>query len=562
MRGPTPVSGVRDLRLCTCALRALLCHVWSPLLYVVSMADAPLELTAIDASRHSMSSAHEQLKGVLAHQQQVLARMEAEEAERKESTRRARNYFHEQHVKAQQEEATKQQLKEGREKQQARDKQQLHEVFDELLATEATYLADLILIRDRYLVPLRKLLPPTAHHTIFSNLEILVQLHSTLGEDLQPARESASEATDGAMGGGTAGVDTARGRNIAQAFLKLAPFFKMYAAYSAQYAHVPEALEKAQRERAVGAFLKRAASAPAEEQGAEQQQQQQASRDAGLGQLLFRPVQRMCLYPLLFKQALAAKIRVDAWSETDGKTDGKSGVRQQLEQVFEVIQQTLGHVNEDVRGLEARFHTMQVLTSDVSGGQAFVTPDRVLRHECHVDMRGTVPVQSPVRAHNSPKSRANSSDLNAFASSSRAGVQMAWLCGSCSPAPHDAARRRFVWYVFSDGVLICRNRMPITDGVLSPNEITVTPARAKLGLHRMSNAVRATIAPGSVSSSGPGAFSATTSSDLGVEVHHACWAEGGEPAMSALIEAVHAMQQAATRNTTRRTELEGTDTEF
>ena len=129
-------------------------------------------------------------------------------------------------------------------------------------------------------------------------------------------------------------------------------------------------------------------------------------------------------------------------------------------------------------------------------------------------------------------------------------------------APHDAARRRFVWYVFSDGVLICRNRMPITDGVLSPNEITVTPARAKLGLHRMSNAVRATIAPGSVSSSGPGAFSATTSSDLGVEVHHACWAEGGEPAMSALIEAVHAMQQAATRNTTRKTELEGTDTEF
>ena len=146
---------------------------------------------------------------------------------------------------------------------------------------------------------------------------------------------------------------------------------------------------------------------------------------ASLEQLLFRPVQRMCLYPLLFKQALAASIKVERW-RTEATTDSapppppspsataegglsdraystlsarsatlpsrsastpqrgvisyaKQSVQEELEQVFNVIQLTLGSVNEDVRDNEARFHTMRVLTSEVHGGAAFITPNRVLK---------------------------------------------------------------------------------------------------------------------------------------------------------------------------------------
>ena len=215
----------------------------------------------------------------------------------------------------------------------------------------------------------------------------------------------------------------------------------MYAVYSAQYAHVPEALEAARREvKGLDAFLKEAASkgrdeaaasapaaapAPADAEAPDGETSSQpaaaaktslpaATREAALEQLLFRPVQRMCLYPLLFKQALAARIRVDKWSEHtyeekhldaeghvlhpkphghghkhhEGRLRPRSrrrtpivrpdehvraapprlrqprllrreDVRQRL-RVFDIIQQTVGHVNEDVRNLEGRFHTMQV----------------------------------------------------------------------------------------------------------------------------------------------------------------------------------------------------------
>ena len=81
-------------------------------------------------------------------------------------------------------------------------------------------------------------LPPGDHQTIFSNLEVLLTLHEKLGEDLLPASSL------------PAGDYEARGLVITAAFLQLAPFFKMYAVYSAQYAHVPEALEQVSVKRA------------------------------------------------------------------------------------------------------------------------------------------------------------------------------------------------------------------------------------------------------------------------------------------------------------------------
>ena len=532
-----------------------------------------------DEMKAFVTGAHDQLKAALEKQQAELARIEKEmEQDRKERKKAERKEFLEQHLKARQEETTKQEMQQQREKQQAHDREQMREVFDELLQTEATYLGDLEFVRVRYLTPMRELLPPSTHNAIFANLELLVQLHTTLSADLHPACD------DAAASAGADDDDTARGHVIAAAFRKLAPFFKMYAVYSAQYAHVPEALEATRREvKGLDAFLKEAASkgrdeaaasapaaapAPADAEAPDGETSSQpaaaaktslpaATREAALEQLLFRPVQRMCLYPLLFKQALAARIRVDKWSEhtyeekhldaeghvlhpkphghghkhhegppaaekssTDADrttsmstserqsaaTPGKHGssaektVRQRLEEVFDIIQQTLGHVNEDVRNLEGRFHTMQVLTSEVHGGADFITPDRVLRHECHVDMKATQEFGF---------------------------VQK--LCSSCSSKP-SAARRRFKWYVFSDGVLICRNRQPTTDFILSHEEIKVNEPPRLQPLK---------------GEDAEGLFEATTTED-GVSVHHHCWADGGQIAKKQLLDAVHAMQQAAT----------------
>ena len=67
--------------------------------------------------------------------------------------------------------------------------------------------------------PSRTCPQPATHHTVFSNFEVLVTLHTTLRENLHPAA--------------TERDDTARGLIIAKAFLQLAPFFKMYGVPSA-----------------------------------------------------------------------------------------------------------------------------------------------------------------------------------------------------------------------------------------------------------------------------------------------------------------------------------------
>ena len=197
---------------------------------------------------------------------------------------------------------------------------------------------------------------------------------------------------------------------------------------------------------------------------------------ASLEALLFRPVQRMCLYPLLLKQALAAHKRVERWrkeeaadcvkpaegvgvgtshgegadgpdsnsanasnagaggggSEAPGSTSSHSDAQlsQALGTVFSTIQETLGNVNDKVRGVEARKHTIRVLTTEVQGGAALVTPDRVLRHECFVDMEPAAPTADQ-----------------------RAGG----FCGCLRGGGGSSSRRQFKWYVFSDAILICRS---------------------------------------------------------------------------------------------------------
>ena len=74
------------------------------------------------------------------------------------------------------------------------------------------------------------------------------------------------------------------GERMLPAFMKLLPFFKMYSTYCAGYPNMSGALAEARANRAAEAIISKA--------------------HTPLEQLLFRPVQRMCVYPLLFKEAL------------------------------------------------------------------------------------------------------------------------------------------------------------------------------------------------------------------------------------------------------------------
>ena len=239
-----------------------------------------------------ISDAHAQLKEVLSAQRaelETIAREEEAQAEEEEEMVRT----------SRRDDADSEGLRihEARlHEMRSRDGRQFHEVLLEILSTEARYIADLRFVVTEFLAPMRNLLPPRAHADVFSNLEQLAELHTRLEDDLKPAR--------------LAEADEERGERIAQAFSTLSPFFKMYNTYAGNYANVPEALRVARAVPGVEAFLEEA--------------DRLQGRQATLEALLFRPVQRMCLYPLLFKQALGHCLRVEnnLRAERTSRVDG------------------------------------------------------------------------------------------------------------------------------------------------------------------------------------------------------------------------------------------------
>jgi hypothetical protein len=259
----------------------------------------------------------------------------------------------------------------------AKAERALGDVLEELLLTEATYLDDLRHVMQHFVTPMADILSHSAHSTIFANLAMLVELHNKLAADLAPARAmDASETTKDFR---------AMGDSIASAFLVLAPFFRMYAIYSANYKDVPAALSKAKEDEPVADFLREQEQRDSEEKG--------EGKSATLSALLFRPVQRMCVYPLLFKQAMKehGKLKLleadlKGARQDDGDTDAAND-ENKLAKVFDVIQVTLGKVNEDVRGLEGHMRTMDVLVAEVRGGEALLSATRVLKYEALVDMK-------------------------------------------------------------------------------------------------------------------------------------------------------------------------------
>ena len=153
---------------------------------------------------------------------------------------------------------------------------QLDSVLDELRTTESKYVRDLKAVVDRFWRPMQAMVEPQQHQIIFSNLKTILALHTRL--------EAAAASADISFA-----VSVFRkGEMMASAFVEVAPYFKCYAAYCANYPYVAAALLKAREsEQRIAGFLDDAESA----------------LKAPLQALLFRPVQRMCVYPLLFQQA-------------------------------------------------------------------------------------------------------------------------------------------------------------------------------------------------------------------------------------------------------------------
>ena len=232
---------------------------------------------------------------------------------------------------------------------------QLREVLEEILKTETNYLADLQFIHREFVTPLQAQLSHQMHADIFANLTQLMQLHGRLGADLEPARRAVKD------GRGTEQLAAA----IAKAFTPFIPLLMLYATYCGKFTDAPAKVHEAvRRSKKAAATIARG---PAE-------------FNTALEALLFRPVQRMCVYPLLFRQALK-------------HLPAESEAREDFEASSQAIGETIAQVNENVREQEAEARTRHVLIEEVHSASHLLVPLRRLVSEASVRLQrvdGTV----------------------------------------------------------------------------------------------------------------------------------------------------------------------------
>ena len=144
------------------------------------------------------------------------------------------------------------------------------QVIHEILTSEVTYLKNLEIIMEYFMRPIceRQLLSHSSYTTLFENIETLYNVNAELLKELKQDPE-----------------------NIATAFFKLAPFFKLYSVYAYNYKRALDLLQEIQNNNPKTAeFI------------ANQETRPEVSNT--LSSLLITPIQRVPRYKLLLKEVL------------------------------------------------------------------------------------------------------------------------------------------------------------------------------------------------------------------------------------------------------------------
>lgn len=182
-------------------------------------------------------------------------------------------------------------------------------VIREIIDTEEDYTKDLHIIIDIFLKPMRKDEIATTQEiaAIFSNVELIVGVNEQL---LQAFKKD----------------ETTRG--IAQAFISLAEFLKMYSGFCSNQAQSFDVINKLKekKDKKFETFLQYCFARP-EAQGLD------------FNAYMIKPVQRICKYPLLLRELI-------------NKTDPNSSDYPLLQEAFNKIESIVNTVNEKKRESE------------------------------------------------------------------------------------------------------------------------------------------------------------------------------------------------------------------
>ncbi|KAL6042510.1 histone H3 domain-containing protein [Balamuthia mandrillaris] len=214
------------------------------------------------------------------------------------------------------------------------------EAMKEIIKTERDYVADLQLLIDRYMHPLvqQGIIDKLQSNTIFSTMPTILGVNTQLLHGLLSLDEQTWR--------------TPQGEHIADLFLKTMHYFKMYSTYCSNYSTAVTFTNTLFKKNAAFVAFCDAAKAS-------------TNTRLDIIDLLIKPVQRICKYPLLFKEVIR-------------NTDESDPDYAKLTEVMDKLGEVAEHVNESKRNAENLQIVMQIAQeiTDVPSDFSLVAPNR------------------------------------------------------------------------------------------------------------------------------------------------------------------------------------------
>ena len=288
----------------------------------------------------------------------------------------------------------------------------------EIILTEEAYLEDLETLESVFMMPIQfqQVLSAEQFQRLFSNAAMLKPIHEELVQKLKDETAAASSA----------------GVHVGAAFLALCQYMKMYTVYCANHDSAVALLEELKQDKA---FMHTLGVCETDRH----------ARGQGLASFLIKPVQRVCKYPLFFRELL-------------GFTPADDPDHAALAEAKARIDDVVRHINEGKRKLEQQQKMVDILASiDGEWADELITPTRYLVSETRLSGRQK-------RTTGSGSSSSSSSSIVG----GTAGAGAAALRGSAQggaeaasePEPDALAthgeRHDYMLFVFSDLVVVCR----------------------------------------------------------------------------------------------------------
>ncbi|XP_055846861.1 putative protein tag-52 [Episyrphus balteatus] len=203
------------------------------------------------------------------------------------------------------------------------------QAIQEIISSEKAYLKQLEILMEYFVVPLKEqgILSDSSHTTLFGQIEMIYNLNGELLKEIELNEE-----------------------NVAQAFLKMAPFFKLYSVYAFDYKSALLILQDFTSKNPVfRKFLESTETRP------------EVQRK--LNSLMIAPIQRVPRYKLLLEQVLLYTSPADA----DFKL---------LKESVKLVESTVSHINSVIEDQEVTQRLLNLQNSLINRTPNIVKPSR------------------------------------------------------------------------------------------------------------------------------------------------------------------------------------------